>query len=551
MNNCICGRDKIITIVVPDGVLVDEQGTSQKQALSLAQCESCGLIRQTNPKFKTNKQYADYYGFEYPPNKLDYIKKDYAHDLRVAQMRCDAYSVNQGNLLDIGSGSGAFVDECRTRGVESFGCEVAKYAYAKDDQYIYHNCLENINFPTDHFDTVTCHDVLEHVLEPDKFIIEMFRATKQNGYCIIEIPDFFSPDGKHHWKDVEHLWFFNRKQLFELAKKTGFVIEKVSYPVPGKLVVWLKKPIQTRTTILVPPGLGDSFWSIVKMQSFLQKENISMPDLCIAAGKTGRYNGHVRAVPFLKLFPFVNATGKHIPMRQMEEGRKIWKEAYADKGRTIFHDIYGFDYFISFNGHIRWGIPLEEINPEYKCNWHPPMFTSLEEIKYQSECIKKYGRYMCIYLPPYGHYIHWLKEFNLSQMVQSINKITNEIGITPILVGSQWDADDVKLTRAKTSINGLIDLTGKTTVEQVFGCLKGSQLFLGFPSGLTIMAATLGCKTLIVWNDYFELGIKGNKFYQYCCPPDVLGRNYFTINTKDMTVENTASTAKELISRAV
>jgi len=549
MNKCICGSKQRVSVSKPDGVIVDNQGISQAKNLSLVKCENCGLIRQANPVFTNNNQYAEYYNTEYPPNKQDYIKKDYAHDLSVAKMRCGAYELTQGNLLDVGSGSGAFVDECRLRGLEAYGCEIANYAYAKNDKFIYHDQLENIHFPTDNFNIITCHDVLEHVFSPDKFIAEMFRITKQNGYCIIEIPDFFSQDGKHHWKDIEHLWFFNRKQVIVLAKKSGFEIEKINNPIPGKIVVWLKKPKQSRVKILVPPGIGDSYWSIVKMKSFLKREGLGLPDIFIGAGrnKNDKYHGHIRSVPFLRLFPFIHATGGYVPMKKMIGGQAIWKEAYAEQGRTVFKDIFGYDYLLSYNGHIRWGKRLEDIDPQYKCNWQPPMFVSLEQENYRKECLEKYGKYICFYLPFYGHYREWLKEFNISKIITTINKMTTDGHVQPVLVGAPWDADNKKLTEAKKNIRGLIDLTGKTTVDQVFGCLKGSQLVFGFPSGLTIMSAVLNCKTLLAWNDYFEIGVKGNRFYQYSCPPDVWSKNYFAMNTKTMNVDNVVAAALSIM----
>jgi SAM-dependent methyltransferase len=558
MNNCICGSKQVTSIEIPDGVLVDRKGISQKQAISLVKCESCGLVRQAKTPFENNNQYSEYYKNEYPPNKQDYIKKDYVHDLNVAQKRCNAYgSIASENLLDVGSGSGSFVDECRTRGINAHGCEIGNYAYAKNDEYIYHKQFENIHFPTDSFQYVTCHDVFEHVLNPIAFISEMFRVIKQNGYCIIEIPDFFSPDGKHHWKDIEHVWFFNRKQFIDLARKAGFEIEKIQNPIPGKIVFWLKKPKQSRVKILVPPGIGDSYWSIVKMQSFLEKEGLGLPDIAIAAGRDRKYSGHLRSIPFLKMFPFLNATSNFLPLKKMNEGRKIWHEAYAGdweestgtvKGRTVFRNIFEHDYLLSYNGHVRWGKRLEDIDPQYKCNWHPPMFVSLEQENYRKECIDKYGKYICFYLPFYGHYRNWTREFDINKITATINKLSIDNQMKPVLVGAQWDADDMPLTNAKKQINGLIDLTGKTTVDQVFGCLKGSQLVFGFPSGLTIMAASFGCKALLVWNDYFEIGIKGNRFYRYSCPPDIWEKNYFAMNTKTMSIDNVVKASMDIIS---
>ena len=552
MNRCICGNKNKKPYKRDSTVSVSNEGILKKKDIKLVSCNGCGIIRQTGTAIKTQKQYNKYYE-GYPPTKKIYTKKTYKHDRRVAGIRCESYKIPTAKtegieILDVGSGSGAFVDECRSRGLKSFGCELGKYHYEEDGSYIYRKGLLDIHFPTDHFDIVTCHDVVEHVLDPVKFIKEMFRITKQNGRCIIDFPNFFNEKGNHHWKDSEHVWFFTEGQLANLLKNIGFIVDSIKNPLKTRSVFYATRPTQKRVKILVPPGMGDSYWSIVKMQSFLKSEGIDMPDICIAAGKDKKYNGHVRAVPFLQMFPFVNAAGGHIAMKQMENGKKIWNEAYSERGRTVFRDIYDHDYMLSYNGHIRWGVQLEDVDPQYECDWHPPMFVSLDQENFKNNCIKQYGKYFCIYLPLYGHYVKWLEEFSLDNLIKAINKISKENDAIPVLVGAQWDAEDKKLSAAKGKIKKLVDLTGKTDMQQLFGCLRGSELVFGFPSGLTIMSAAIRCKTLMVWNDFYEIGVHGNKFYRYVCPPDTWNKNYFAMNTATMTVNNVAKAANDIIS---
>lgn len=552
MDECICGNKNKKIYKRDNTVTVSKKGILKNKDIKLASCSSCGIIRQTAIPFQTSEQYTEYYK-SYPPTEKSYTKKTYKHDRRVAGLRCDSYEIPNAKTeiletLDVGSGSGAFVDECRSRGHESFGCELGTYHYEENGTYIHRKGLLDIHFPTDHFDIVTCHDVVEHVLDPVEFLKEMFRITKQNGRCVIDFPNFFDEKGNHHWKDSEHVWFFTEEQLANLLTTIGFNVDSIKNPLKTRSVFYATKPTQNRVKILLPPGMGDSYWSIVKMQAFLKSEGIDMPDICIAAGKDKKYNGHVRAVPFLQMFPFINATGGHIPMKQMVNGKKIWYEAYSERGRTVFRDIFDYDYMLSYNGHIRWGVQLEDIDPQYECDWHPPMFVSLDQENFKNNCIKQYGKYFCIYLPFYGHYIKWLEEFGLNNLIDAINEISNKTGATPVLVGAQWDADDKKLSAAKGKIKKLVDLTGKTDMQELFGCLRGSQLVFGFPSGLTIMAAVLRCKTLMAWNDFYEIGVLGNKFYQYVCPPDTWNKNYFAMNTTTMTVNNVAMAAKDIIS---
>jgi len=382
---------------------------------------------------------------------------------------------NKERILDVGSGSGAFVDECRELGHEAFGCEISHYDYAKKTDYIYYDQFENVNFPTDYFDKITSHDVIEHSLEPVKMIIEAFRVLKQEGEFIVDYPNYFVDAGKHHWKK-EHLWYFSIEDLKRIFVKVGFHIKEIKYPIPSKATFYLKKPRQLRVKILYPPGIGDSYWSIVKTQALLKREKLDIPDIYIACPREKEFDGHKRAFPFIEMFPFLNSTNETFDNSD-SKSRGIWNEAYKYKGRTIFKDILGFDYFVSYNGHLRYGEQMEEIDSDLECNWFPPIFVSLEQERFKSKCIQKYGKYIVFYFVFQGTYAYWTKEFSVESVIQAIKEITMKTNYTPIFAGAIWDNKrDDHLSLVRQSIPNCVDLTGQTTVPQLFGLLKGVRL---------------------------------------------------------------------------
>ena len=273
MIHCICGSDRIEEAQNRPGVLVDPKGKNRQATVPTVTCASCGLIRHTDLPFSTEEEYAAHYREQYPPVGTPYSAKNYEGDGKLARLRCDEYGIREGErILDVGCGSGAFVDECRARGGEAFGCEIAQYAYRPQDagDWIYRQRLEEIHFPTDHFDRVTAHDVIEHVLDPLGFVRDLHRITRQEGQAILEIPDFFGEDGERHWKKNEHLWYFTPESFERLMKEAGFIVSEIERPTESKITFYLRKPHSHRPKILLPPGIGDSYWSIVKMQSFLR-----------------------------------------------------------------------------------------------------------------------------------------------------------------------------------------------------------------------------------------------------------------------------------------
>ena len=529
ITSCICGC-KEYSEYRSACFHTSDSGKQEECDTQFVSCNQCGLIRQLEPPFDENG-FRNYYE-TYPPTNANYKAKDWEHDVSLARQRCGAYAAIEkftGRLLDVGSGSGAFVQVCRERGVEAFGCELSTYSYEESSDYIYRDALENINFPTDHFDWVTCHDVLEHSLNPIKMLAEMFRTTKQNGLCVIDFPRFHCVDGEHHWKDAEHIYLPDEERLSEWIRNAGFVIVDVVHPIESKIVVYAKKPEQLRKTVLVPPGIGDSYWSIVKMQSFLASEGIGLPEVIpVTNSQTTRYDQHERSVPFLQMFPFLYCD-KSIVLSNKQH-RRIWQDAYFRPSKTIWRDVIDNDYFITWNGHLRIGKTLEEVDPKIVCDWHPPMFESLEQINYGKQCSAEYDKYVACYFPFHGTYQHWTKQFPLNSVIEFLNAIANA-GYLPVIVGAKWDADDGRMKDVLNRVPNHVNLSGQTSIHQVFGLLKNATAVVGYPSGLTIMSAVFRSKTLIIWNDYYN-----RQFAWNCVPPDVRRSSYFIDYTNQLSI---------------
>jgi hypothetical protein len=79
-------------------------------------------------------------------------------------------------------------------------------------------------------------------------------------------------------------------------------------------------------------------------------------------------------------------------------------------------------------------------------------------------------------------------------------------------------------------------------VEQVFGLMRGADMMVGFPSGLSIMSAVLRAKTLMIWNHFYD-----KNFAWYCCPPETRGTNYHIVDTKQLTVDDLVNKAMAIL----
>jgi hypothetical protein len=165
----------------------------------------------------TQRQLTEWYASQYHNGVYEH---DYQHDVIVAHKRIEAYASNlNGPALDVGCGNGAFRDACLSVGIDAYGQDLGG---------------NSADFMCD----LHKHDVVEHVPNVMAFLRKCRKICR--GNLIIDFPDFFCPEGLHHWKPVEHLWYFTRDQLDSVLRQTGFCVHESYKPIPGKFVVIAK-----------------------------------------------------------------------------------------------------------------------------------------------------------------------------------------------------------------------------------------------------------------------------------------------------------------------
>lgn len=477
------------------------------------QCTSCGIVRQNVPWGEA--QLVEWYRDQYAKSAYTH---SYEQDLEVANKRLAAYRITPREdvrVLDVGCGNGAFVRAARARGLDAWGQELSA---ASNSEHIYVGALEDVAFPTDSFDVVTLHDVLEHLPHPQETLREVYRILRRPGKLIIDFPAFFKAEGKHHWKLIEHLWMFDEEQLVRVVEAAGFKVTDSSRPIPSKFVIECDKIAESRPQILVPPGIGDSLWSVTKLRGLLRAKGLGLADVWVQHA-----GGPKRTQPFLNTIPFLHAAG----YKELSDRSPVFHEAYMQDGRTIFPDVAGCDYFIAYNGVLRFGKRLEEVDAEYGCEWRPKMHVSKEAQAFADK-LKGPGPYVFTYWAEAGMYRRWLAEFPKEQIAEALKLIERKLGFRIIFFGAPWDRGQVGRTIAQMD-DGWLDLIGATSFDQMLGGLLGASAVVGFPAGNTILGAVLNRPTVLLWNDYFQM-----PFWENCCPPDA---SYSALATKGLWPE--------------
>lgn len=154
---------------------------------------------------------------------------------RKCRLICDY--ANGKKLLDIGCGTGYFLNYMKSREFECEGIEIDESAR----NFGVKNFGLTVNSPEalferssdETFDVITLWHVLEHLYGPDNYMRKIYSLLKKDGLLLIALPNCSSFDAAHYGKmwaayDVpRHLWHFTPDSLERYLDKFGFALVKI------------------------------------------------------------------------------------------------------------------------------------------------------------------------------------------------------------------------------------------------------------------------------------------------------------------------------------
>ena len=141
------------------------------------------------------------------------------------------YGKESGRLFDIGAATGFFLKIAQKRGYEVSGVEMSDHAAGearKTSLDVKSGDMMSMVIPPTYFDIITMLDVLEHMTEPLKELLETRRILKSGGLLVINAPNGQSLLAKilrSKWHLVlppEHLYYFSPKNLSTFLEANGF-----------------------------------------------------------------------------------------------------------------------------------------------------------------------------------------------------------------------------------------------------------------------------------------------------------------------------------------
>lgn len=147
--------------------------------------------------------------------------------------------LQQGTLLDVGSGTGVFAAEMKRNGWMVTGLEpdyAARQIAEKNNGIELKDINEFFHLQPGTFDVITLWHVLEHVHELQEYMVQLKKLLKPQGKLVIAVPNYTSADATVYgqfWAAYDaprHLYHFSPSSVKMLAEKHGFKIIK-HYPM--------------------------------------------------------------------------------------------------------------------------------------------------------------------------------------------------------------------------------------------------------------------------------------------------------------------------------
>ncbi len=235
INNCpVCQSQTF-----EEYLTVQDYTVSQEQ-FKIVTCQKCGF-RFTNPR-PNDEAIGEYYKAEsyisHTNTSKGLISKIY-QEVRKFTLKGKLNLINRlypqkGKLLDVGCGTGMFLNVARENGWKVNGIEpdAGARAIAEETNQIKINDEILSSFQNETFEVISLWHVLEHIHQLNDTIDWLKERLSKDGSLIIAVPNHESKDAEIYqekWAAYDvprHLYHFSQHTIKELFAKHGFELKE-------------------------------------------------------------------------------------------------------------------------------------------------------------------------------------------------------------------------------------------------------------------------------------------------------------------------------------
>jgi len=218
----------------------------EKRGFWMVQCNTCSLV-YTNPRLKQEKiaalYDADYFqghGFD---KSIDYVKDVKEHTKKddytledwdsdtILALLSETPNPKPYTLLEVGCGTGVFLDKARKHGFDVQGMELSEYAANFVRQMgipVETNAIEDAHYPEESFDAIVMREVIEHLEHPLESLRTVHSWLKPGGVLFMATGNYDCPERKLRGSDwfyfmpEGHLNIFSNSTMSNYLRKVGF-----------------------------------------------------------------------------------------------------------------------------------------------------------------------------------------------------------------------------------------------------------------------------------------------------------------------------------------
>ena len=159
--------------------------------------------------------------------------------------------------IEFGCGNGLFSTIIKERfNAETWGVDISNKAVAEASKVMDHvfegDAVEVLNeLPEGYFDCLICNDILEHLADPEDFLIRVRRIMSENAFITCSVPNvrswgnfirfFVYKDWKYTDSgtlDRTHLRFFTKKSLVRTLQNCKIAIETIKGITPTRTLLF-------------------------------------------------------------------------------------------------------------------------------------------------------------------------------------------------------------------------------------------------------------------------------------------------------------------------
>ncbi len=237
LKNCpICDHTEFETVYDLDDYKITQE------TFSLRKCPQCTLVFTLDPPKGSDigRYYESDDYLEHSNRKTDLFSMMYSWGRDVMfgyKYGIIKKLVEKGNILDIGAGSGHYLNFMSKKGFSVSGIEMSPRGrkFAKDnfdinlhpDEYLYSSELN------EKFDLISLWHVMEHLYDLDNVVKRLDELLNPKGHLIIALPNYNALEVKIYkkfwngWDVPRHLWHFSPESLTNLFNRHDFEISQM------------------------------------------------------------------------------------------------------------------------------------------------------------------------------------------------------------------------------------------------------------------------------------------------------------------------------------